>query len=177
VLFPPSPLEESRGSRPTLCTVMSHFHFVTDWTFVAPIDPVWKIITDVGRLPEWWPMFKQAALRGEDRTLRVGQTVDCVVRAALPYSLRFSLEITDLVPPTKMRLQSRGDLSGWGQWDLRAEGDKTAVIYTWDVSLTRPVLAVLSGLPFARATLQRNHDVVMSQGFENLQQLLRTEAR
>ncbi len=155
---------------------MAHFHFVTDWTLTAPIDPVWKIITDVGRLPEWWPMFKRAALRGNDRTLRVGQTVDCVVRAALPYALRFSLEITDLVPPTMMRLRSRGDLDGWGRWDLRAGGDTTAVTYSWDVDLTRPVLSTLSRLPFARGLLERNHDAVMSQGFGNLQRLLRNEA-
>ncbi len=155
---------------------MAHFHFVTDWTFAAPIDPVWKIITDVGRLAEWWPMFKQATLRGNDRTLRVGQTVDCVVRAALPYALRFSLEIADLVPPTLMRLRSKGDLDGWGRWDLRADGDKTGVTYVWDVDLTRPVLAALSQLPVARTLLEKNHDAVMSQGFENLQRLLRNEA-
>ena len=134
---------------------MAHFHFVTDWTLTAPIDPVWKIITDVGRLPEWWPMFK---------------------RAVLPYALRFSLEITDLVPPTLMRLRSRGDLDGSGQWDLRAGGERTAVTYTWDVDLTRPMLATLSQLPFARGLLERNHDAVMSQGFGNLQRLLRNEA-
>ncbi len=155
---------------------MAHFHFVTDWTLTAPIDPVWKIITDVGRLPEWWPMFKQAVLRGNDRTLRIGQTVDCVVRAALPYALRFSLEITDLVPPNLMRLRSRGDLDGWGRWNLRDDAGTTAVTYSWDVDLTRPVLAALSQLPFARGLLERNHDAVMSQGFGNLQRLLRNEA-
>ncbi len=156
---------------------MPSFHFVTHWRFDAPIDPVWKIITDVGRLPEWWPGFKRAALQGTDRTLRVGQVVDCTVRAALPYSLRFSLEITDLNPPTMMRLRSRGDLDGWGQWDLAIEGNGTAVSYTWDVGLTRPVLGALSRLPFARAALSRNHDIVMSEGFENLRRLLRDEAR
>jgi uncharacterized protein YndB with AHSA1/START domain len=156
---------------------MAGFHFRTDWLFDAPIDPVWKIITDIKRLPEWWPMFKRATLRGSDETLRVGQTVDCVVRAALPYSLAFSLQIADLSPPTMMRLRSKGDLAGWGQWDLRPTGDGTAVRYTWDVDLTRPVLGALGRLPFARSLLERNHDAVMGQGFENLKRLLRDEAR
>jgi uncharacterized protein YndB with AHSA1/START domain len=156
---------------------MADFHFVTHWAFDATIEPVWKIITEVRRLPEWWPMFKQANLRGTDETLRIGQTVDCVVRAALPYSLRFSLEIADLAPPTMMRMRSKGDLDGWGQWDLRPEDRKTAVAFIWDVRLTRPFLSRLSRLPFARDLLEKNHDAVMAQGFENLKRLLREEAR
>lgn len=156
---------------------MAHFHFVTNGMYDAPIDPVWKIITDVERLPEWWPGFKKATLRGTDRTLRVGQIVDCVLQAPMGYALTFVLQITDLTPPTLMRLQSSGDLVGWGQWDLRPEGDRTAVSYTWDVTLTKPLFSALTRLPFVRGLLNRNHEIVMSKGFESLRQLLRKEAQ
>jgi uncharacterized protein YndB with AHSA1/START domain len=154
---------------------MPHFHFVTNWTFDSPIDPVWKIITDIQRLPEWWPEFTQAALRGTDRTLRTGQVVDCVLRAPMGYRLRFTLEITELKVPVLMHLKSTGDLEGWGQWDLRPEGDRTAVSYTWDVGMNKPVLGTLSGLAPVRAILSRNHAIVMDRGFENLRRLLRAE--
>lgn len=155
---------------------MAQYAFVTRGLFDAPVDRVWRIITDVERLTEWWPGFRRAAVRGGDRTLRVGQTVDCILQAPMRYRLAFTLEITDLDPPRLMRLRSSGDLVGMGQWDLRERGLQTDAAYTWQVDLNRPLLAWLNRLPGVRAVLSRNHEVVMTRGFESLRRLLRAEA-
>ncbi len=152
--------------------VMADFHFVTKQSYPAPADAVWKVITDIERLTEWFPGFEKASVRGDDRTLRVGQVVDCRLAAPMGYRLNFTLTVTDLTPPTMMRLDSAGDLVGWGQWDLNANGPKTGVTYTWHVGMNKPVFNTIASLGFVRTILTRNHEIVMEKGFAALGRLV-----
>jgi uncharacterized protein YndB with AHSA1/START domain len=150
---------------------MAEFHFVTTGSYTTPVDAVWKVITDIERLPEWFPGFEKATLRGADRTLRVGQVVDCRLAAPMGYRLNFTLTVADLTPPTMMRLDSAGDLVGWGQWDLRQDGPKVGVTYTWHVGMNKPVFNTIANIGFVRAILARNHEIVMKKGFAALGKL------
>ena len=151
---------------------MADFHFVTAASYASPVDAVWKVITDIERLTEWFPGFEKAALRGSDKTLRIGQVVDCRLAAPMGYRLNFTLTISDLTPPTMMRLDSAGDLVGWGQWDLAQSGAKTSVTYTWHVGMNKPVFNTIANFGFVRAILTKNHEIVMDKGFAALGKLV-----
>jgi uncharacterized protein YndB with AHSA1/START domain len=151
---------------------MADFHFVTKGSYPAPVDAVWNVITDIERLTEWFPGFEKASLRGADRTLRIGQVVDCRLAAPMGYRLTFTLTITHLNAPTMMRLDSAGDLVGWGQWDLAAIGPKTDVTYTWHVGMNKPVFNTIANIGFVRGILTKNHEIVMDKGFEALGKLV-----
>jgi hypothetical protein len=35
--------------------VMADYHYVSTWQLQAPIEPVWTAISDLERLPTWYP--------------------------------------------------------------------------------------------------------------------------
>ena len=144
------------------------YHLVTNWFFQAPIEKDWDEITDLNSWPTWWQDFKKATIRGTEAKLQLGSRADCVVRGALPYTLRFSLEVSAFQSPKLMELKSSGDLLGNGKWALEHQSSGTAVTYYWDVGITRPMLNLLGKLPFAEAMMKKNHDDVMDKGYRLL---------
>jgi uncharacterized protein YndB with AHSA1/START domain len=146
------------------------YHFVTNWYFRAPIDRVWATLTDVKAWPAWWPSWKRAEFRGPELLSQPGSIVDNEVKGSLPYSLRFTTEVTLIQPPERLEIRSSGDLVGSGSWVLERRDDGTAVTYTWDVGTANPVFNVLGKLSFVRAMIEKNHDFVMDEGFRGLKQ-------
>jgi uncharacterized protein YndB with AHSA1/START domain len=151
---------------------MAAFHFVTRGSFSSTPAAVWDVITAVERLPEWFPGFEQASLRGTDRTLRVGQVVDCRLAAPMGYRLNFTLTVVEITVPTLLRLESDGDLVGWGQWDVVPATAGTAVTYTWHVAMTKPGFSAIANIGIVRRLLARNHEIVMDKGFAALGELV-----
>lgn len=147
---------------------MKMYHLVTKWFFQAPIEKVWDEIADLNSWPTWWQDFKKATIRGTEAKLQLGSLADCEVRGALPYTLRFSLEVSAFQPPTLMELKSSGDLMGNGKWVLEHQSDGTAVTYYWDVGITIPMLNLLGKLPITEAMMKKNHDDVMDKGYRLL---------
>ena len=151
---------------------MEMYHFVTKWFFNAPIEKVWKEIEDVESWPTWWQDWRKTAIRGPESKAQLGSVVDCAVRGSLPYTLRFSMEITSLEPPTLSECESSGDLAGSGKWVLEAQNDGTAVTYYWDVGTTNPIFNILGKLSFVRAMMEKNHNEVMASGHHGLESWL-----
>ena len=147
---------------------MKIYHLVTKWFFQVSIEKVWDEIADLNSWPTWWKDFKKATISGTEAKLQLGSMADCVVRGALPYTLRFSLEVSKFQPPTLMELKSSGDLVGNGKWVLEHQSDGTAVTYYWDVGITRPMLNLLGKMPFAESMMKKNHDEVMEMGYRFL---------
>ncbi len=145
---------------------MLMYHFVTRWRFDVPIDRVWEEAKNIEAYPSWWSDLKRAETRGVDRALKLGTVVDCEVRGALPYSLRFAVEVVEFEPPRLIAIKSSGDLVGEGRWALEEVGVGTTSTFNWDVGTTNPVLNLLGRLPFVRRMLERNHDDVMLKGYE-----------
>ena len=73
---------------------MEVIHFVTKWSFQAPIEKVWAEITDVISYPDKWPTWRKTVLRGSESKVQLGSVIDCVGRGVLPFSVRFTSEIT-----------------------------------------------------------------------------------
>lgn len=145
------------------------YHFVTEWSFHAPIEKIWKEIEDWESWPTWWQDWRKNAIRGPESMAQLGSVVDCALRGSLPYTLRFSVEITALEPPNLSEYDSSGDLAGSGKWVLEAQNDGTVVTCYWDVGTTNPVFNLLGKLPFVRAMMEKNHNEVMARGDHGLE--------
>ena len=145
---------------------MEVYHFVTKWFFQAAPERVWEEAANMESYPSWWKDLRKAEIRGSEPALQSGSIVDCEVRGALPYSLRFTVEVTTYQPPDLMVIKSSGDLVGEGRWTLEARDDGTASTFYWDVGTTNRVLNLLGKLPFLRKMLEKNHDDVMAKGYE-----------
>jgi len=147
---------------------MEMYHFVTHWYFHAPIDLVWRELNNIEAWPLWWRSYQKAAIRGEQKSIEVGTIVDNRVKGSLPYSLTYDTQITQWEPPALLELKSTGDLVGNGKFMLEARDDGTAVTFYWDVGTSNAVFNLLAKLPFIRRFMEKNHGVVMDDGYRGL---------
>ena len=147
---------------------MELYYFVTDWFFQAPIERVWEELIDVRSWPTWWQGWKKATILGSETKLQTGSAIEGEVRAGLPYTLRFSFEVTTFQPPDLMRMRSSGDLVGDWRWVLGAKAGGTAVTAYWDCGTAKPIFNLLVKLPFVKAVMERNHDDLMAVGYRAL---------
>jgi hypothetical protein len=141
------------------------YHFVTDWHFSAPLERVWAVVLDIERYPGWWKNFRRVQIiRGDGKA--IGSQVRCEVRGSLPYSLTYTLEVTEASEFRHLQLRSTGDLDGTGRWAFSSIPAGTRAVYTWDVSTTNPLLNLVA--PLAKGLLARNHERVMANGYAAL---------
>jgi uncharacterized protein YndB with AHSA1/START domain len=152
--------------------VARRFNLVTNWLFEAPIETVWRRLTDPKTFPTWWPGFERAEVDGDGG---VGTIARYRVRG--DFGMLFDLEtrVEEMREPEYMLLSSTGDLAGTGEWRLRSEGATTYVTYTWNVEPTRSWVRFVSRIPGAQRRMARSHDGVMTAGGENLTRLLAEE--
>ena len=70
--------------------------FRYDRRFALDVEPeaLWSLLEQTDAYVEWWSWLESLDGGG----LRVGDVATCVVRAPLPYSLRFSVHIDEVVP-------------------------------------------------------------------------------
>lgn len=141
---------------------MELYHFRTDWDFPHAAEHVWAELEDAESWPSWTRGFRRIVLDPPHRLLRPGARASCEVRSALPYTLRFRLEVTEFEPMRTIAVTSDGDVAGTGRWVLDPHDAGTYVTYLWDVGLTRPLLDALGRLPLAKRAMAWNHDHVMA---------------
>lgn len=155
----------------TVSEKMLKYHFVTEWRFKAAADRVWAAIRDVESMPLWWPGVKKAQIRGGDKALKVGTSINCRV-AGLLGGLNFTLVVAEIEPGKKLLLKSSGDLEGSGLWTLEMQGDQTLTRFCWEVTTTGRLMNLVGLL--LRPLLVWNHNRVMAAGYKKLKSRLET---
>jgi hypothetical protein len=84
----------------------------------------------------------------------------------LPYTLRWTLTVTEPVTRSGFALTAAGDLNGTGRWTFEPDGPETVVTYDWRVSAAKPLLRRLSWL--LKPAFAANHRWAMARGQESL---------
>lgn len=103
-------------------------------------------------------------------------TAYVMVRALLPYTLRFRLEQQVADPETGvLQASMTGDLEGWSRWTLSPSGGGCRLRFEEEVDVNRFLLKALS--PVARPMLVANHYVMMRRGERGLRQFLSGNSR
>ncbi len=148
---------------------MTDYHFVTRWSFHAPMERLWDELGKVEAWAAWMPSgVWKATVRDSGLAMGVGTVADCKVRGFLPYSLRFAVEVTAFEPPTLLKVRSSGDLVGEGKVVLAPRDGGTAVTILWDVRTSQAVVNLLGHAPFVKPLLEKNHGYVMGRVYRAL---------
>lgn len=143
----------------------SSYHFVTHWKVRGGIHLVFEILRDGENYSQWWrPAYVSSRVVG----LQGGHKVHCLVRAKLPYTLSFTMELAHEKPPYELELRATGELVGRGLWRLREAGELTEIEFQWDVRAEKTLVKWLS--PILRPLFHWNHDWVMRMGQIGLQE-------
>jgi Polyketide cyclase / dehydrase and lipid transport len=149
---------------------VAEYAFLTTWLLDSPRQPVWEVIHDQERWPEWWRGVEAAeeVRRGDNGD--VGSVARMVWKSLLPYRVSFEVTTTRVEHPHLLEGHAVGELEGVGRWRLYEQGGITAVLYEWNVRTTRPWMNALA--PLLRPAFEWNHDWVMRRGGEGLAALL-----
>ncbi len=148
---------------------MADYHFVTRWSFQAPVERLWEELGQVEAWAAWMPPgVWKATLRGAGPAVGMGTVADCKVRGFLPYTLGFSVEVTAFKPLTLLVVRSAGDLVGEGRVALAPRDGGTAVTILWDVRTSQAVMNMLGHAPFVKSLLEKNHGYVMDRVYRAL---------
>lgn len=141
---------------------MADYAFVTQWRTRAPIERVVGVLRDVDHWPEWWRGVRSVERVSEGDRRGIGAMHRFTFRSRLPYSLAFSMRVTQVTEPNRLTAQATGELEGTGTWTLRDGDGSTRIRYEWNVRTTRRWMNLLA--PVARPLFSRNHDIVMEWG-------------
>jgi polyketide cyclase/dehydrase/lipid transport protein len=142
------------------------YSFLTTWCVESPIGPVWDLVYDAERWPEWWKGVESVVELEPGGEHKVGSLSRQVWRSRLPYRVRFESRTTRVVPERLIEGQADGELRGHGRWRFFESEGVTAVLYEWNVETTAAWMNLLA--PIARTAFRRNHDWVMRQGGRGL---------
>ena len=102
------------------------YEFVTVWRAPGTVAEVRNVLSDGRELPRWWPsVYLDVVLRERGDADQVGSVTDLHTTGWLPYTLRWSLTLTEPVTDTGFALSADGDLNGTGRWTFVQDGPET----------------------------------------------------
>ena len=139
---------------------MRPFRFDRAWFFDIGRDELWAALARTDDFPRWWPWLRELSGDG----LVPGGCSACAVRAPIPYTMRFTVTVANLVPGERVEAVVAGDLSGPARLELAPDGRGTLVRLAWELRLERPV--VRTAARFGRPLLEWGHDWVVTTGLE-----------
>jgi len=150
----------------------SYYQFFTVWRVPGTIDEVKVVLGDAASLPRWWPaVYLGVRPSVEGDSDGVGSENLLHTKGWLPYTLRWTLRITEPITDTGFALAASGDLEGTGVWTFQQDGPEVVITYDWRVTATKPLLRRLAWL--LKPAFKANHVWAMARGEESLRLELR----
>jgi uncharacterized protein YndB with AHSA1/START domain len=143
--------------------VPAPFRFDRHFAFEVAADELWATMVQTERYPAWWSW-----LREFDGALEEGSAARCVIRAPLPYSLRFTIEVTRVVPEEWVVTRVHGDLEGPASLELSPDGAGRSIArLQWELELRDRALRTVAKL--GRPAMVWAHDRVVEVGLREFE--------
>jgi hypothetical protein len=149
---------------------VARFELTTQWRLAAPLRAVWDPIHDVAAWPQWWPSVARVETLAAGGADGIGAVRRLYWKTALPYDLRFDVEVVRIEPDRLIEGRAFGELEGTGTWTFAEADGVTAATYDWRVDVGKPWMRALA--PLLRPVFAWNHGVVMRRGEQGLAQRL-----
>lgn len=144
------------------------FRFDRRWTFPVPPAELWATVSRTGEYPTWWSWLRACDLDGAPEGLHPGATAHCVIRAPLPYTLRFTVAIERVVAAELVDTRIGGDLEGPARLEIAARGDGCTARLAWSLHLRDPMLRRLAFV--GRPAMAWAHDRVVDVGVRQFEE-------
>ena len=141
------------------------FTFDGRWVFAVPPAGLWEAVSRTDRFQEWWPWLRSLESEG----LVEGSVARCVVRAPVPYSLRFEVAIVEVVTERLVDTRVSGDLEGPARLDVAPHPDGSEARLSWELELRDPLLRAASRV--GRPLMEWGHNWVIDNGVRQFRRL------
>jgi hypothetical protein len=145
----------------------ARYQYRSVWRVAGSLEEVKAVLGDAASLPRWWPsvyLDVEPVRAGCDDG--VGRELQLFTKGWLPYTLRWTLRITEPITDMGFALTASGDLEGRGRWTFTPDGPETVISYDWQVMADKPLLRRLSWL--LGPVFAANHRWAMARGEESL---------
>ncbi len=143
------------------------YHLVTRWLVPGTPQEVSDALGDPADLPRWWPSAcREAEVTSPGAQDGVGRVVRVRTRGWLPYTLDWTLRVTEARGVDGIAFEAEGDVRGRGSWSFEPAGAWVGVTFDWNVEARKPLLRLLA--PIFRPALEANHRWAMRRGEESL---------
>ena len=139
------------------------FRFDRSFELDATPDELWSALSATDRYPEWWSWLRVM----EGGELREGSIARCVVRAPLPYTLRFDVGVEGVVAGQLVDTQVRGDLDGPARLEIEPRTGGCTARLVWSLHLRDSLLRPLAVV--ARPAMTWAHDRVIEMGLRQFE--------
>jgi Polyketide cyclase / dehydrase and lipid transport len=141
------------------------FTFDRRWSFAIPPDELWAILSRTDEYPRWWSWLREFDADG----LHDGAIARCVIRAPLPYALRFTVHVEEAVKSERVDTVIRGDLEGPARLEIEPAGaGGCRARLAWSLELRDAVLRRLAVV--GRPAMAWAHDRVVASGLRQFEQ-------
>ncbi|MGD9657477.1 MAG: SRPBCC family protein [Methylocystis sp.] len=149
------------------------FKFDESWDIPgASVEEVYDVLARGELLPQWWKgvYFDAERLTSGDAP-EVGARLRAKVRGFLPFTLKFTIEATQLKPPCKVAVRACGDLDGAWSATLTQRGDDVHIALLFEAKIDRPGMRFLAPFPWPLFAL--NHYWTTPRGERGLREYLK----
>ncbi len=150
------------------------YFFITRWQFKAPLHKVWEAIYDSPSWPEWWKGIAEVKTLEEGDVNGIGSLREYTWKRVVPYSLRFTIRITEIEKYEHLKGMVYGEVEGEGEWFFEEKDGITYVQYNWDIKTTDPWMNKMAFV--LRPIFKFCHRLVMRWGGKGLAKRLRSVA-
>jgi hypothetical protein len=132
----------------------------TERSYELPVGraAVWALITDVSAYRTWWTWLRKF----DGAAMEAGASWRCEVQPPLPYPVRFSVHIDEIVVATSVTSRVEGDVVGTATLRLEDCGDGCTATLASSLAPGNTTLRLVSRL--AAPVARFGHDWVLDSG-------------
>jgi hypothetical protein len=126
--------------------------------FAVGPDEFFDTVTRTDEFTDWWSWLRRCDIEG----VYPGARAACLIQAPLPYALRLTIEVEQVVRGALIATHVTGDLRGPARLELEPHADGCRARLVWSLELCDPMLRSLSYV--ARPAMAWAHDRVVAAG-------------
>ena len=148
------------------------YSFITHWELRAPLEQVWDAIYNSLDWPKWWKGVHEVIEIKKNDANGINGIRKYTWKSFLPYTLTFTMRLTENDYLKNMKGVAFGELEGRGEWFFSEANGIVHIQYNWDVVTNKTWMNYLSFL--LKPLFALNHNVVMHWGAKGLAKKLGT---
>ena len=133
---------------------------VSDRRYRFAVDPeqFWALIAEVDSYREWWPWLRSFDARGLDP----GERWRCTVQPPVPYRVRFTVTLDEIVESSSISSTITGDIVGVARLDVAQRDDGCEIRLRSELAPDNRVLRLVAAT--ARPLVSFGHNWVLDTG-------------